>query len=174
MKVAEKICKYYKTYYDLPMSEVTLLCNLKGGMFFFSDLCKYIRQYQTRKPEVDDTYPKIDFVQTSSYGENTSSEATVSVLRSYKPQGKNEHVLLIDDIADTGKAIKTLSQDLIKHENIATLNTCVLVDKVERRTESIFIQFCCFSVPSGYLVGYGLGIGDKYRSLPDIYKIMEK
>jgi hypoxanthine phosphoribosyltransferase len=142
------------------------LCNLKGALFFFADLYKKIAHQDI----------EIDFLQTSSYGFGTSPTQT-EVLRSFKDitthlEGKD--ILIIDDIMDTGVTLDTLVKEAKSFsKKIASIRTCVLINKTERRKKkSIKPDYSGFVVDKGYLVGYGLGVGDRYRTLPDIHTIV--
>lgn len=140
---------------------LVLLINLKGGAFFGIDLYNKIG--------LEDL--EIDFVQTSSYQGNLDSSEHVIIKRSYMNCDvdlKNKYVLIVDDIVDTGKAFTMLVESL-ENAKPKDIKTCALINKHERRSESIKVDYYGFDIQKGYLVGYGMAVGDKYRCLPDIY-----
>lgn len=148
-----------------------MLCNLHGAMFFYVDLYNEVCKLRS-----DDNPPQIECVRTSSYKLSTSCEEEVQIIIDYTCTTDNQNVLIVDDIMDTGMAVSTLIKSIVSNDpakKIKSIKTCVLVDKTERREVLIDPSFYGFHVPDGYLVGYGMGVGDTFRYLPDIYKLSE-
>lgn len=135
------------------------VCALKGAFIFFSDLVR-----QIHNPELE-----LDFVRLSSYGRGTSS-GRIAFGKDLELDIRNKHVLIVEDIVDTGHTMKFLLDQFSSREP-RTLRIAALLDKYERREVDVKVDFAGFEVPDGFLVGYGLDYGEHYRSLPDIYRI---
>ena len=135
---------------------LVLLCVLTGAFMFFSDLAKRI----TVKPE-------IDFVRMSSYGNCDSSSGVISFTKDVEINIVNKHVLIVEDIVDTGTSMDFLCR-LLKSRGAASLKIAALVDKHERRCVPVNVDFAGFELPSGFIVGYGLDYAEKYRELPEL------
>ena len=150
-ELAEEISRDYS---GLTLS---LVCVLKGGVVFLSDL--------SRKITVN---VEMDFLDVSSYGGNTISAGVVRIEKDLTRPITGKHVLLIEDILDTGQ---TLSR-LIRHlgaQNPASLKVCTLLDKPERRLlNNVIPKYIGFTIPDRFVVGYGLDFNQKYRQLPYI------
>ena len=129
---------------------------LKGAFIFLADLVREI------------TIPlEIDFIAVSSYGTATETSGVVRILKDLDSPIEGRHVLLVEDIVDTGLTLKYLLEAL-KARNPLSLRTCVLVDKPSRRLTEVQLDYVGFSIPDYFVVGYGLDFAQKYRHLPDI------
>jgi hypoxanthine phosphoribosyltransferase len=134
---------------------------LKGSFIFLADL---IRQLD---------FPLgIEFVRLSSYGSGTQTSGKVKIVKGLKLEIKNRHVLVVEDIIDTGVTIAFLL-DYLKKEKPASLKLCALTDKPARHRVAVEIDYKGFTVPDKFLVGYGLDCDEKYRNLPDICALEE-
>ncbi len=131
------------------------VCILKGSVFFFSDLVRWIN------------IPcELDFVSVSSYGRGTvSGELTVKKDLSCDVSGR--HVVLVEDIIDSGNTLFKL-KNLLKARNPASLKIVTLLDKPARREAPISADDSCFTVGDEFVVGYGLDYAERYRNLPFI------
>jgi hypoxanthine phosphoribosyltransferase len=132
---------------------------LKGAFVFMADLVRAI-----------DIPLVTDFIQVSSYGEAASSSGEI-ILRSRPTidvQGYD--VLLVEDIVDSGLTVQWLMNHLALH-GARSVKICALIDKAERREHPVQIDYCGFSIPEGFLVGYGLDFNEQYRHLPAIYHL---
>jgi len=147
--LGKEITKNYKG------KKLTLVCVLKGCIPFTADLIREIPI-----PFI------VDVVHASSYV-NKHSTGTVQILSKPKLELKDRHVLLIDDILDTGRTLTAISAALQEHEP-ASIKTCVLLDKPSRRTEPIYADYAGFEIPNEFVVGYGLDYNEYYRNLPYI------
>ena len=136
--------------------EFTIISLINGAVMFTADLMREI-----------DNPVRLDCIRVSSYGANTTSIGTPQVIYSLTLDIKGRHVLLIDDILDTGKTLRLVTQ-LIRELNPASLRTCVLLDKKERREVEIEADFVGFTIPNKFVVGYGLDFAERYRNLPCI------
>jgi hypoxanthine phosphoribosyltransferase len=134
---------------------------LNGAVFFLSDL---VRQMP---PELD---VKIDFMSISSYGASTKSSGVVRILKDLGSGIEGRHVLIVEDIVDTGLTLSYLL-DIMRARQPASLRTCVLLDKSEKRKVAVDVDFCGFMAPDAFVVGYGLDCGGKWRHLPDIHVV---
>ena len=155
----EKIAKSINATYA--GQDLVVICVLKGGVMFFTDL---VRQLNMNL--------ELDFVRLSSYGNSMQSCKSVCLIKDVEMSLQGKHVLLVDDILDSG-----LSMDfLFKHLEAcgaASLRLAVLIDKQERRENSISADFTGFFLDKGFVVGYGLDFAEQYRNLPAIYEIVE-
>ena len=136
--------------------EFTIIALINGAVMFTADLMREI-----------DNPVRLDCIRVSSYGAKTKSIGTPQVIHSLTLDIKKRHVLLIDDILDTGKTLKLVSQ-LVLDLKPASLRTCVLLDKKERREVAIEADFVGFDIPNKFVVGYGLDFAERYRNLPCI------
>ncbi len=138
---------------DYEGKEIVSAGILKGAFMFFSDLVKLIQVPMT-----------IDFIIASSYTEAESSGA-VKVHSDLRENIRGKHVLLIEDIIDSGNSLNYI-RDMLLKRNPASLKTCVLLDKRSRRTVDVPLDYIGFEIPTEFVVGYGLDYDNKFRNLP--------
>jgi len=136
--------------------EVTIITVLNGSMVFLGELL-----HRLPMPT------RLDTVVARSYGAGTTSSGRVRISRQWKLSLRGRHVLLVDDILDTGLTMKRIC-DHIRRERPASLRTCVLLDKPMRRVADIQPDFVGFEIPDKFVVGYGLDFAERYRNLPCI------
>ena len=139
-----------------PDGELLVLGLLKGSFIFLSDLVR-----QIERPI------QVDFLVASSYGDSKVSSGTVRLLYDPETRLEGKHILLVEDIIDTGKTLQRL-MTLLKARRPRSLAICALLDKqlaVEVRPE---LRFVGFRAPPAFLVGYGLDHAENYRHLPFI------
>ncbi len=110
---------------------------------------------------------EIDFIDVSSYGEATESSGTVTILKDVDSQVAGRHVLLIEDIVDTGQTLQKLLE-LFNARGAATVKVCSLLDKPERRIAPVQADYVGLTIPNEFVVGYGLDFRQHYRNLPYI------
>jgi hypoxanthine phosphoribosyltransferase len=136
-----------------------LLCIgiLKGSFIFMADLIRRL-----------DFPLEVDFVRLSSYGSGTQTSGTVRVVQALRSAVRSRHVLVVEDIVDTGITVAFLL-DYLKKKKPASVRLGALLDKPSRRRVPITIDYLGMTVPDKFLVGYGLDINEKYRNLPEIY-----
>jgi hypoxanthine phosphoribosyltransferase len=144
---------------DYQGKQPLLIGVLKGSFVFMADL---IRQL--------DLPLELDFVRLSSYGTARESSGKVKVVQGVKTPAKGRHVLVIEDIVDTGITISFLL-DYLRRKKPASLKLCVLTDKPSRRRVPVPIDYLGFTVPDKFIVGYGLDCDERLRNLPDIYTL---
>lgn len=145
---------------DYEGKDIMLVCVLKGASIFMVDLAR----------KVTTTSLSFDFMDVSSYGSATVSQGIVKIDKDLSTPITDKHVLLVEDIIDTGQTLKRLLEHL-HTKKPASLKTCVLLDKPERRVaaaESIVPDYIGFKIPNEFVVGYGLDYNEIYRNLPYI------
>ena len=136
--------------------ELVLVGVLKGAFVFLSDLSRQI-----------DLALSVDFIGLSSYGEETESSGVVKITSDLTRPIEGKHVLIVEDIVDTGLTMRYLLDNLSTRRP-ASVKICALLQKPSRLRTRIPIQYLGFTVPDLFLVGYGLDSGEKYRNLPFI------
>lgn len=141
---------------DYAGKDLVVVGILKGAALFTSDLLRAI------------TIPaELDFMRISSYGASTRSTGVHRVLLDLDYTLEGRHVLIVEDIVDTGLTIKFLKEYLAQR-GPASLKVATLLDKPERRKVEVTIDYRGFEVPDLFVVGNGLDFGEKYRNLRDI------
>ncbi len=141
---------------DYKGEEVVFVAVLKGSLPFYADLVR----------EVD--FPVIfDMVCVSSYGTSTESSGKLKIKLDSGVSFENKHVLIIEDILDTGNTLSNLIEHF-KNKNPKSMKLCCLLDKPSRRIRDIEADYCGFKIPDEFLVGYGLDYAEKYREFPYI------
>ena len=149
-ELGEEISKDYQG------KEIVAICVLKGAILFMADLARAVKVPMA-----------LDFMAVSSYGNGTSSSGTVRILKDLDNSIEGKHVLVVEDIIDSGVTLKYLLKNL-KSRKPASIKLCTLLNKPERRRVEVDIDYCGFTVPDYFLVGYGLDYAEKYRNLPFI------
>ncbi|MDD7642635.1 MAG: hypoxanthine phosphoribosyltransferase [bacterium] len=150
-KIAEMGAQISKDYEG---DSVYLLCILKGGVFFTTELAKHI------------TVPvNIDFMSVSSYGGETTSSGIVRIVKDLDTPIEGKNVLIAEDIIDTGRTLAYLMEHL-KQRKPKSLKLCTLLDKPERRVSDVKVDYTGFEIPDEFVVGYGLDYDQRYRNLP--------
>ncbi|MCL5046482.1 MAG: hypoxanthine phosphoribosyltransferase [Actinobacteria bacterium] len=141
---------------DYQGKELVVVGILKGAAIFCADLLREI------------TVPvAIDFMAVSSYGASTKSSGVMRILKDLDESIEGKHVLLVEDIVDTGLTLNYL-REYLEGRNPASLRVCVLLDKPSRRKTDITVEYRGFEIPDEFVVGYGLDYAEKYRNLPYI------
>jgi hypoxanthine phosphoribosyltransferase len=111
-------------------------------------------------------------MQTSSYGEATSSSGRVKIITDVTKDLSEYDVMIVDDILDTGYTMKTV-YDHIKAKNPKSLKTCTFLDKPSRRQVDIEVDYKGFTIEDRFVVGYGLNYGQHYRNIPYIFEVVQ-
>lgn len=151
-KIGKKISKDYKT------RDLVLIGILKGSFIFLSDL--------TRQISIDH---EIDLIGASSY-KGTSSTGQIVFTKQPDLEIENRDILLVEDIVDTGNTLLKIVE-FVQLLNPSSIKICSLIDKHERREVQIKVDYSCFLLDKGFIVGYGLDYNEKYRNLPAIYDL---
>ena len=141
---------------DYAGKEIHMICVLKGGVYFMTELSKRI-----------DVPVTMDFMSVSSYGDGTSSSGIVKIVKDLDQALEGKDVLLVEDIIDSGRTLSYLIE-ILKQRKPNSVRLCTLLDKPDRRVVDVDVDYCCFTIPDEFVVGYGLDYAQRYRNLPYI------
>jgi hypoxanthine phosphoribosyltransferase len=142
---------------DYEGKDLLLVCILKGGILFLSDLMRAIRIPHA-----------VDFMAISSYGgTRTESSGVVRILMDLNTNITNRNVLIVEDIIDTGRTLAYITE-MLKTRDPASLKICTLLNKPSRREVHVPLDYIGFDIPNEFVVGYGLDYNEIYRNLPFI------
>jgi hypoxanthine phosphoribosyltransferase len=133
-----------------------LISILKGSFIFTADLIRRL-----------DFPLEIEFIRISSYGKNKVSSGKIDMVQGLNIPIKNRHVLVVEDIVDTGLTLSYL-MEYLDGLKPASVRLCALTDKPSRRKANVTIDYLGFTVPDKFIVGYGIDWDEKYRHLPNI------
>jgi len=139
-----------------------LLGILRGSFVFLADLIRHL-----------DFPLEIDFIGLSSYGSSTQTSGKIKVMKKLETPVRDRHVLVVEDIVDTGLTTAFLLAYLHRRKP-ASMKLCALTNKPSRRKVPVDIDYIGFTVPNKFLVGYGLDANQKFRNLPDICYLEDK
>ena len=141
---------------DYAGKEPLLVSVLRGSFVFMADLVRHI------------TLPcTVDFMAVSSYGSGTTSSGQVKIIKDLSEQIEGKDVIVVEDILVSGNTLSYLLK-LLEARHPASIRLCTLLDKPERRTKPVAVQYSGFTIPDEFVVGYGLDYDEKYRNLPYI------
>lgn len=147
---------------DYKGKEILLLCVLKGGVMFMTELSKHI------------SIPlKMDFMSVSSYGNEVVSTGVVKILKDLDEPINDKHIIIVEDIIDSGQTLSYLKQ-LLEGRDPKSIKICTLLDKPQTRKVEVNIDYVGFRIPDEFVVGYGLDYQQKYRNLPYIAKVRKE
>jgi hypoxanthine phosphoribosyltransferase len=139
---------------DYEGRDLLLVGVLKGAVFFLADLMRHL------------TVPcEIDFMAISSYGASTDSSGVVRILKDLDINIEGRHVLVVEDIIDSGLTLSYLVRNLEAREP-ASLEVCALLTKPDRREIDVPVRYTGFEIPNRFVIGYGLDFAERYRNLP--------
>lgn len=158
-QIANKISELgvlIKQYYEDKSESLVLVGILKGSIIFLADLARAI-----------DLPLQIELMGVSSYGESSVSSGVVKITQDLVNPIKDKHVLIIEDIIDSGLTLAYLIENL-KSRGPKSINTCTLLQKKLTNNTNINVDFLGFTIDDEYVVGYGLDMAEKYRNLPFI------
>ncbi|MCI7692963.1 hypoxanthine phosphoribosyltransferase [Veillonella caviae] len=143
---------------DYAGESVVLVGVLKGAVVFFTDLARAIDNI------VDVSF---DFISCSSYGEGTTSTGVVRILKDLDRSVEGKHVLVVEDIVDTGTTLHYLLDNL-RARGAKSVRLVALLNKPDRRKKDVDVDYIGFTVPDYFVIGYGLDYAEQYRQLPYI------
>jgi len=129
---------------------------LRGAVVFLSDLMRHL-----------ELTCEIDFMDVSSYGAETATSGVVRILKDLEEDITGRHVLIVEDIIDTGLTLSYLTR-ILGARKPASLEICTLLSKPSRRQANIDVKYLGFEVPDEFVVGYGIDFAGRYRNLRDI------
>lgn len=150
-KITELGRKITNDYYN---TDLMLVGVLKGAAMFMVDLARAI-----------DLPLEIDFMATSSYGASTNSSGVVRILKDLDRSIEGKHILIVEDIVDTGLTLKYL-MEILRDRNPASIDVCALLNKQKVRKADIYLRYIGFDIPDEFVIGYGLDYAEYYRNLP--------
>jgi len=144
---------------DYTGKNLVMIGVLNGAFIFLADLVRSV------------TIPhQIDFIRVASYGKSSASSGSIRLAKDVEIDLREQHVLLVEDIVDTGATLAWLSDKFREHQ-AASVRICAFIDKKERREREVIIDYTGFTLEGGFLVGYGLDYAEQYRYLPEIYSL---
>ena len=129
---------------------------LRGSYIFMADLTRQINLPLS-----------VDFMAVSSYGAGTTSSGQVEIKKDLSDSIEGRDLIIVEDILDSGNTLYYL-MDILRVRRPASIRICTLLDKPERRAKPIQADYCGFTIPDAFVVGYGLDYDEKYRNLPYI------
>jgi hypoxanthine phosphoribosyltransferase len=157
LEIQNKVCKLGEIITrDYRGERLLLVGVLRGAVIVLGDLMRNI-----------DLPCEIDFMDISSYGTGTSSSGVVRILKDLEEDITGRHVLIVEDIVDTGLTLSYLLRSL-QARKPASLEICALLTKPSRRRVELDVKYLGFEIPDEFVVGYGLDYAGAYRNLPDI------
>jgi hypoxanthine phosphoribosyltransferase len=142
---------------DYKDKEVILVGVLKGAILVIADLIRHLK-----------IPAEVEFVRLSSYGKARSSSGTVTILKDIQADIRNKHVLIVEEIIDSGRTLKFLYERL-KSAGPASVEIVTLLDKSSKRVVDVPVKYIGRPIDDQFLVGYGLDLEEHCRNLPDIY-----
>ncbi|MGH2277473.1 hypoxanthine phosphoribosyltransferase, partial [Streptococcus uberis] len=145
-ELGEEITKDYQG------KELMLVGILKGAAIFMADLARNIKIPVT-----------MDFMAVSSYGNSTKSSGVVRIIKDLDSNVEGKHILIVEDIIDTGLTLGYLTDNL-KKRGASSVRICTLLDKPERRKVNVPVDYRGFVIPDEFVVGYGIDYAEKYRN----------
>ncbi len=144
---------------DYEGKDLVMVGILKGAVIFYTELLM-----QIRLPVA------VDFMSISSYGTSSKSSGVVRILKDLDNGVENKHVLVVEDIVDTGLSLKYIIENLTVRSP-ASVKVCALLDKPSRRKADVPVHYLGFTIPDAFAVGYGLDYAERYRNLPDVCEL---
>lgn len=147
---------------DYKGKDLIIVGILKGAVVFMSDLCREIKL-----PVL------MDFMAVSSYGTSSLSTGEVRIIKDLDFSVENKHVLIVEDIIDTGHTLSYLSDNLRKR-GANSVKIATLLDKPDRRKTDVPVDYLGFEIPDDFVVGYGLDYAEQYRNLPYVAALKEE
>jgi hypoxanthine phosphoribosyltransferase len=149
-EMASRISKDYEG------KELVIIGVLKGGFIFLADLAREI------------TIPvDLDFMSVSSYGNSSKSSGVVKIIKDVDTNIDGKHVLIVEDIIDTGLTLNHLVE-LLKTRGPLSVKICAALDKPSRRKADVQVDYKGIEIPDEFVVGYGLDYCGKYRNIPEV------
>jgi len=146
---------------DFPDGPIYLIAILKGAFIFLADLSRAIK-----------TPSRVEFIGISSYGRGKTTSGQVKVTKDLDVSIEGHHVLIVEDIVDSGVTL-TYLMNVLKQRRPKSLHIATLLDKPDRRLRPVEVKYVGFQIPDEFVVGYGLDFAEDYRNLSDICVLSE-
>jgi hypoxanthine phosphoribosyltransferase len=147
---------------DYADRDTILIGVLKGAVFFVADLMRAL-----------EIQCEVDFMAISSYGSSTKSSGVVRILKDLDASIEGRHVLILEDIVDSGLTLQYLQRNLA-HRNPASLEVCALLVKPSSRRTGVSPRYVGFEIPDRFVIGYGLDLNERYRNLPFVAALSDE
>lgn len=147
---------------DYEGKDLMLVGILKGATIFMADLARCI-----------DLPLTLEFLAVSSYGNSTESSGIVRIIKDLDSDVKGKHILIVEDIIDTGLTLSYITDNL-KKRGAESVKICTLLDKPERRKVDVPVDYRGFIIPDEFVVGYGIDYAEQYRNLPYISSLKKE
>ena len=147
---------------DFPEGPIYLIAILKGAFMFLADLSRAIK-----------TPSRVEFIGISSYGRGKTTSGQVKVTKDLDVSIEGHHVLIVEDIVDSGVTLTYLI-NVLKQRRPKSLHIATLLDKPDRRLRPVEVSYVGFQIPDEFVVGYGLDFAEDYRNLGDICVLSEQ
>jgi hypoxanthine phosphoribosyltransferase len=157
--IAERVTGLAKDIAHACPEDLLIVVILKGSFVFAADLLRALDRAGAR--------PQVDFMTLSSYGDGMRSSGTVTLSRDISEDVTGRHVLIVDDILESGRTL-LFARDLLSGRSAESVKTCLLLDKASKRQAPIEADFIGFEISDQFVVGYGLDLAHHYRGLPYI------
>jgi hypoxanthine phosphoribosyltransferase len=161
--IASRVAALARAIADDAPADLLVVVVLKGSFVFAADLVRALDRCGVR--------PTVDFITLSSYGTGTESSGEVQVTRDIAEDVAGRHVLIVDDILDSGRTL-AFARDVLAGRGAASVKTCVLLDKLGRRQVAAAADYVGFTIENWFVVGYGLDLAHRYRGLPYIGRVV--
>lgn len=142
---------------DYRGGKLVLVGVLNGAFIFLADLARTI-----------ELEAEVDFIRVASYGNATETSGSITLSKEPDLDLEGKDILLVEDIVDSGITISWLHDYFAANHKAASVKTCALIDKHERRAVDVQVDYAGFKLDKGFLVGYGLDYAQKYRTLPEV------
>lgn len=156
-ELGEEISQYYN---QQKVDKLIIVGLLRGSFMFMADLVRKIN-----------LPVEVEFMTTSSYGSEMTTNHDVKIAKDLDGDIRNEHVLIVEDIIDTGYTLKKV-REILKLRDPASLMICTLLDKPSRREVEVPVDWIGFTIPDEFVVGFGIDYAQKYRNLDYIGKVV--
>ncbi|HBO37916.1 MAG TPA: hypoxanthine phosphoribosyltransferase [Pasteurellaceae bacterium] len=159
-RIKELGCEITQFYQHQKIEKLIVVGLLRGSFMFMADLVREIN-----------LPVEIEFMTTSSYGSGMSTNHDVKISKDLDGDIKGEHVLIVEDIIDTGYTLEKV-REILKLRDPASLTICTLLDKPSRREVEVPVDWVGFAIPDEFVVGYGIDYAQRYRNLGYIGKVV--
>ncbi len=158
-EIAERVVGLAKDIAQSAPEDLLIVVILKGSFVFAADLLRALDRAGAK--------PQVDFMTLSSYGDGIRSKGTVTLSRDISEDVTGRHVLIVDDILESGRTL-LFARDLLSERGAISVKTCLLLDKAGKREVAIEADFTGFEIGDRFVIGYGLDLAHRYRGLPYI------
>ncbi|MDX2288264.1 MAG: hypoxanthine phosphoribosyltransferase [Hyphomicrobiaceae bacterium] len=162
-EIAARLSALAREIADLSLGNLIVVAVLKGSFVFAADLIRALHAVRVT--------PEVDFITLSSYRRSTISSGTVDILRDIELDVTDRHVLLVDDVLDSGRTL-AYAKDLLSARGARSIRTCVLLDKQVTRAVQLEADLKAFACPDMFVVGYGMDIAHRFRELPFVGRLV--